>query len=196
MRFAAGLILCGMAAFSAPPSVVVKEFRVLYDGQKDGYYASAGGAIVDGKRLEMAFFKASDAAAGIQPYWVETKWKNVKDLGSTWTKPRPFGGELLKTLVQSPESEFLGLSLFGPTTAGTTLSIGFHTRKPVHEATYRQDVRWRPGAFVLGRREKGRESFDYKQYATGEFMGEQFAAPGIITSSGRILLTIWGAAKQ
>ena len=162
MRLALGLILRSLAVLGAPRKVAVKEFRVLYDGQKDGYYASAGGSVLNGKRLEMAFFKASDAAAGTVPYLVESR-----DMGRTWTKPRPFGTELLSTLIQSPESEFLGLSLFGPTRAGTTLSIGFHTRRAVREATYRQDVRWRPGAFLLGRREKGREGFEYRQYESG-----------------------------
>jgi hypothetical protein len=194
MRKIAGIVLWGTAALCgspAPRDINVVEFRVLYDGQKDGYDASAGGAVLSGKTLELVFIKASDAAAGTLPYRIVSP-----DLGHTWTKPHQFGTELLNRIVESPSSEFLGLSLFGPTRSGATLSIGFHTARPVREGSYRQDVRWRPGAFLVGRREKTRDGFDYKQFPTGEFLGEQFAAPGIITSKGRLLLTIWGAAKQ
>ena len=194
MRTIAGIVLWGTVALSgpaAPHNVNVAEFRVLYDGQKNGYYASSGGAVLSGKKLELVFLKASDAAAGTLPYRIESP-----DLGHTWTKPRQFGTELLNRVVKSSGAEFLGLNLFGPTRSGATLSIGFHTARPVREGSYRQDVRWRPGAFLVGRRERGQDGFEYKQFPTCEFLGEQFAAPGIITSKGRLLLTIWGAAKK
>jgi hypothetical protein len=56
MRTIAGIVLWGTVALSgpaAPHNVNVAEFRVLYDGQKNGYYASSGGAVLSGKKLEL-----------------------------------------------------------------------------------------------------------------------------------------------
>src|SRR5688500_9161545 len=62
--------------------LVVKNYRVLFDGRKDGYQASGGATLFFNNRLMIWFQRASDAEAGIYPLLTESR-----DQGVTWTKP-------------------------------------------------------------------------------------------------------------
>lgn len=187
MRALACLLAAG-CAWAAGNRVVVTEYRVLFEGQR----ANAGGAVLTNGALELVFTGAiEDDEAGTLPFVVRTR-----DWGKQWTPPQRFGTELLDGLVKAPESEFVALALFGPTPKGTVLAAGYHVPRGVKKESYREDIRWRPSAALIGRREKGRSAFVYESYGTGKFLGEQFAAPGVVLADGRVVATLWGSARQ
>ncbi|MBK9170913.1 MAG: exo-alpha-sialidase [Bryobacterales bacterium] len=171
--------------------VEIDEYGVLFDRQAEGFPASAASAVRVNGKLWMSFMRASDAAAGLLPSSAESP-----DWGRTWTDPQPLGRELPEDMWRDASGQFLGLAPFGPTARGTLITVGFHTRKPVRDGSYREDVRWRPGSCLIGRREKGEERFDYTVHPSGTFLGEQFAAPGVVMRTGRLVLQVWGAAAQ
>ncbi len=181
-----------LAPACAETRLVFGDYRVLYDAQKQGYRAnSAGAALLDGQ-LDLVFTGAlNDDEAGTLPFLARSR-----DLGATWTAPQRFGAEIIGKLIRSPREEFLALTLFGPTRRQTLLSIGYHVRRGTRKESYREDVRWRPGALLIGRKAKGESAFTYQDYASGTFLGEQFGAPGLQTAGGRLVATLWGAARQ
>jgi hypothetical protein len=118
-----------MAAAAPNSRIAVEEYRVLFDGQKQGQRANAGGAVFSGGRLDMVFTGAiEDDEAGTLPYIVPTP-----NLGKSWTPARRFGTELLERLLKTPESEFVALALSGPTRAHTVLAVGYHVARGVHK---------------------------------------------------------------
>ena len=162
------------------------SYRVLFDGQSSGFDASGGSIVCSEGEMTMLFQKASDGAKGLRPLMTKSS-----DFGRSWTQPEPFGPDILK----DPENEFMGLGLFGPSEKGTIFCVGVHLVKGI-TGNYRESIKWRPGTAIIGRKEKGDIGFTYQYYPTGTFSGEQFAAPGIVLSDGRLLLTIWGAQNQ
>lgn len=184
----ASLLLAAAAAFAADPIPVrIVNFSVFFDAQARGFPSSAGTvARYDGKLLHV-FQKASDAAAGLRPSYAESP-----DDGRTWSAPQPW----MPQVFTGDPREFIALSPFGPTRKGTLLAVGFRTRRAIREGNYKQDVRWRPGEFLAGRKTKGSGDFAWKNHESGTFLGEQFPAPGLILADGRIVVTLWGAARQ
>jgi len=187
MRFACLLLAAGLGFSAGPEPVRVTTFSVFFDAQAKGFPSSAGTIARWNGKLLHVFQKASDAAAGLRPSFAESS-----DEGRTWTEPKPWMTELFT----GDPREFLGLSPFGPTRQGTLLAVGFRTRRAIREGSYKQDVRWRPGELLIGRMTKGAPKFELKSRESGTFLGEQFPAPGLILADGRIVVTLWGAARQ
>lgn len=180
--------LSGLMLHAADPDPVrVTGYTVLFDGQAKGFASSAGTVARWNGKLLHVFQKASDAAAGLRPSFAESG-----DEGKIWSEPKPWMPEVFT----GDPREFVGLSPFGPTRKGTLLAVGFRTRRAIREGNYKQDVRWRPGELLIGRMRKGGSRFELKSYPAGTFLGEQFPAPGLILADGRIVVTVWGAAKE
>jgi hypothetical protein len=74
--------------------------------------------------------------------------------------------------------------------------VGYHVARGTRKESYREDVRWRPSAALIGRRVPGQSAFRYQEYPSGTFLGEQFAAGGLALSNGRVLLQVWGARAR
>lgn len=182
------LSLLPAAVFAADIEPVrIASFHVFFDAQAKSFASSAGTTARWNGKLLHVFQKASDAAAGLRPSFAESS-----DDGRNWSEPRPWMPELFT----GDPREFLALSPFGPTRKGTLLAVGFRTRRAIREGSYKQDVRWRPGEVLIGRMPKGASKFKLGAHETGTFLGEQFPAPGLILADGRIVATLWGAAKQ
>jgi len=187
MRFSCLLVAAGLGFSAAPEPVRITGFSVFFDAQAKGFPSSAGTVARWNGKLLHVFQKASDAAAGLRPSISESN-----DDGRTWTEPKPW---MTEVFTGDPR-EFIGLSPFGPTRKGTLLAVGFRTRRAIREGKYKEDVRWRPGEFLIGRMTKGAPKFELKSHESGTFLGEQFPAPGLILAGGRIVVTVWGAARQ
>lgn len=191
------LLLCAALVFAPAVAgqkarLVLREYGVLFDPQSQGYRANAATAAMLDRQLYLVFTGAiEDDEAGTLPFLVRSM-----DVGKSWTKPERFGAEILNGLVKSPADEFVSLALFGPTKEQTLISVGYHVARGVRKETYREDVRWRPSAALIGRRPKGGATYAYREYPSGTFLGEQFAAGGIICRSGRVMLQIWGARRR
>lgn len=179
--------LCLAAGTTAGMTVEIGEPFVFFDQQAQGFASSSCHTVRWKGKLIHVFQKASDASAGLRPSVAESS-----DGGKTWSEAAPW---MPKLFTGGPQ-EFLALAPFGPTRRGTLLAVGFHTRKAIREGNYRQDVRWRPGELLIGRMPPGGTEFAIKTYPTGTFLGEAFAAPGLILSSGRIVGTLWGARTE
>jgi hypothetical protein len=185
---AAVLVLAAWVGFAREAEPIrITGFSVFFDGQAKGYPSSAGAVARWEGKLLYVFQKASDAAAGLRPNYVESR-----NDGRSWTEPRPWVPEIFT----GDPREFVGLSPFGPTRKGTLLAVGFRTRRAVREGNYKEDVRWRPGELLIGRMGRGATQFSWQSHESGVFLGEQFAAPGLILADGRIVVTVWGAARQ
>ena len=166
-----------------------RDYRVLYDGQKDGYDACAASlAWVDGElwcECKPAF---EDDEAGHQPFLVRTK-----DLGRTWTSPVPFG----PSVIRDPSRESVFLSLNGPSASGTIFANGFHIKLgAANKGRIYEDQSFRPYPVFIGRKEKDHAAFDWKWYEPGTFLGEQFVERGFVLPSGRLVFTINGAKQR
>jgi hypothetical protein len=161
----------------------VAQYRVLFDRQKDGFPASSASCVRRGDRLLLSFQLASDAAAGLRTFLTTSD-----DGGATWSPPEPFG-----PVLRDPANEFQGVGLAGVTRAGTDLAVGFHLARGIRT---NEDLRWRPGSALIGRRPAGTRGFAWVRYPPDTFLGEQFAAPGLVLRSGRICLTVYGAKTR
>jgi len=147
---------------------------------------------MQGKTIDLAFADfIADDEAGARSYLTRSS-----DLGKTWSKPEIFGAEILRELGGSPEEAASFIGLFGPTKKGTVLAVGYHVVKGARKESYKEDLRFRASSLIIGRREKGRRAFEYRAYPPGTYLGEQFGAGGVVLAGGRILLTLWGAAKR
>lgn len=160
------------------------DYSIFFDQQDLGYAASAISMVFSGDRYTLLFQKASDAEPGIQP-----KITHAVKPDLNWSTPELFGPDL----VEDPENEFLGLSLYGPSNQGTMLSIGVHVDWSKEGVNL---PRWRPGTLIVGRNESADTEFTYHYYESGTFLGEQFVSSGISLSDGRILLPVWGAMHK
>ncbi len=161
-----------------------KDYRILYDGQKEGYNASGGSAIYTGGTIQLIFQESSDGEKGLRPLFTQSS-----DLGKNWSQPKPFGPDILK----DPAKEFMALGLLGPSKKETLFSIGFHLEKGIDSY---DGIKWRPSTEIIGRKEIDDRNFTYQYFKPVTFLGEQFIGGGSILSNGRILLTIWGAKNQ
>ncbi len=189
--------LCAAAPVSdgARAHLRFTTYSVLFDQQKQGFPATSATLISTPGELRMLILSAieDDEAGGL------TYVTRSADTGRTWTLPDLFGSELRPALIKDPAREFLWLAMAGPTRRQTVLSVGYHLARGAptgDRAAYDEAERWRPGTALIGRQEFGRGPFAYQQYPTGAFLGEQFVAPGIVSASGRVLLTVWGAMKK
>ncbi len=187
------LLLLGLAvAAPAQTRIAVNGYRVFYDAQPQGLRTTGASLVIQGKTIDLAFADfIEDDEAGAKSYLTRST-----DLGKTWSKPEIFGTEILRKIGTSPEKEASFIGLFGPTRKGTALAVGYHVAKGAQKATYDEDLRFRASSLVVGRREKGQKTFVYQAYPPGAFLGEQFGAGGVVLKDGRILLTLWGAAKS
>lgn len=185
-------MLSWAAPAAAQPALALREYRVLLDPQKQGHRANSGAGVLLDKELQLVFTGAiEDDEAGTLPFLSRSS-----DFGKTWTRPERFGTEIIGRLVKSPADEFVLLALFGPTRSQTVLSVGYHVPRGVRKESYRDDVRWRPSAALIGRRPKGERAFRYQEFPSGTFLGEQFAAGGLVCPDGRLVLQIWGAPAR
>lgn len=166
----------------------IRDYRVLFDRQSDGFRASSATCeYVDGK-LHLAFIYASDGARGQPQFLVESS-----DLGKTWSEPAPFG-----PAMTDPEVECQTVGFAMRSKKNTQIITGFHLARGVREdhPDSADDIIWRPASFVLGRQPAGSKSIEWKRIPSGTFMGEQFVLNGITLRSGRLVAQVWGAAKR
>lgn len=187
------LVLTAVLALTiaAAQSVTFDNFRVYYDPAPQGRRATWANLAPNGRQLDMVFTDfVEDDEAGALPYFVSSN-----DRGKTWSKPVPFGLDFMKTLAD-PAKASSSLGIFGPTKKGTTFAVGYHVPKGASKENYQEDIRYRASSLIIGRREKGAREFTFRAYPTGTFLGEQFGYGGLILSSGRTILQVWGAAKD
>ncbi len=181
----AALLLAGAAS-----AQTFRDYRVLYDPASDGRRATWATIVPHSSRWELVFTDfVEDDEAGALPYLVRSRRG-----GKSWSAPEPFAMEILRKLG-NPKEASSALSTFGPTRRGTVLAVGYHVAKGARKESYKEDIRYRGGSLVVGRKEKGARDFAWQAYPTGTFLGEQFGYGGIIHSSGRTILQIWGAAR-
>lgn len=168
------------------------NYRVFYDPAPHGRRSTSVGLVQDGANLDLVFTDfVQDDEAGALPYLVRRR-----NGAETWSPPAAFGTEIFRKLGPDPKQASSALSIFGPTPRGTTLAVGFHVAKGARPETYHEDLRFRTSSLIIGRRERGRDRFEYQAYPSGTFLGEQFAYGGVIHPSGRIVLQVWGASKR
>ncbi|MFN0168057.1 MAG: sialidase family protein [Bryobacteraceae bacterium] len=186
------LLLMLAAAAPAQTKIAINGYRVFYDAQPQGLRTTGASLVIQGNTIDLAFadFLEDDEAGA------KSNFTRSTDLGKTWSKPEIFGTEILRKIGQSPEKEASFIGLFGPTRMGTALAVGYHVAKGAQKETYNEDLRFRASSLIVGRREQGKSAFVYQAYPPGAFLGEQFGAGGAVLSNGRILLTLWGAARS
>lgn len=183
--------LLALPAF-AQTKIVVTDYRVFYDAQPQGLRTTGASLVPQGNIIDLAFADfVEDDEAGAKSYLTRST-----DHGKTWSKPDVFGTSILRKIGKSPEKEASFLGLFGPTKKGTALAVGYHVGKGAQKETYAEDLRFRSSSLLIGRREKGSTDFTWQAYPPGTFLGEQFGAGGVVLAGGRILLTLWGAARS
>lgn len=163
--------------------IAITDYRVLFDRQRDGYRASSASADFFRGRLSLLFMFASDCLRGVPQYRVEST-----DMGRTWSEPETFGPPL-----SDLENQFQAVYFSGRTGRGTSLLAGLFLAKGAREETLQASA-WLPGEALIGRQEEGAARVDWTRHASGAFLWEQYVTPGLVTQSGRIVLTIWGAA--
>ncbi|MEO7650656.1 MAG: sialidase family protein, partial [Bryobacteraceae bacterium] len=176
---------------AAPVRIEFTDYTVLYDPSAQGMRANSAYAVLTQGTLELVFTgPIEDDEAGTIPFLTETR-----DWGKSWSKPRVFGAEFSKESSDPDHRPSIFLAPFGPTPAGTILSVGYRVGKGVNLKTVKEDMRWRSSSALVGRRPKSSQTFSYTNYAPGTFLGEQFAYPGLVAGN-RIILQIWGAGRQ
>jgi len=166
-------------------------YRVFYDPAPHGRRATWANVVPDGRRLDMVFTDfVEDDEAGALPYLVRSS-----DGGRTWSEPVAFGFEFMRTLAD-PAKASSTLGIFGPTRRGATLAVGYHVVKGATKENYQEDIRYRASSLLVGRREEGAREFAFQAYPSGTFLGEQFGYGGLVLTGGRIVLQVWGAARD
>jgi hypothetical protein len=167
-----------------------KNYKVLYDGQKNGY-GTITGTLVKKDDEWIGLFsgggKYQDDEIGMRPFLIKTK-----DYGSTWTEPVPFA----ENLLLNPKRESINLGIFGPTKKGTLITRGFHYQGRDSTKSIYEDTEWRTYKLIIGRKVKDATDFTYKSYPSGTFLGEQFMEGGLQLPSGRMIFSIWGAKNK
>ena len=184
-------VLLATSALAAPVRIEFADYGVLYDPTSQGMRANSGYAVISNGALELVFTGAiEDDEAGTLPYLAETR-----DWGKSWSKPRVFGSEISQDSADPDHRPAIFLAPFGPTPTGTVYAVGYKVARGVNLKTVKEDMRWRASSALVGRRSKSSQTFAYSSYAPGTFLAEQFAYPGIVAGN-RVILQIWGAAKQ
>lgn len=171
--------------------IVIKDYRVFYDGQDEGYNTIAGSFVRKEDELTGIFTGGTpfDMTTGKIPLLISSK-----DKGKTWSEPVLFAREILIN-PEEWEKEALRLQIYGPTTRSTLICFGDHFYEYEEGAGVLRDPQWRDHTLNLGRKEISGE-WTYSRYPSGTFLGEQFAAGGLQLPDGRIILTIWGAKNK
>lgn len=187
-----GLALATSALAADKVTVRTSGYRVLFDPQPQGFRANTATGVLDGQRLQLSFAgPMEDDEAGTVPYLV-----NSTDLGRHWSKPEPFATGIREKIGVSAANEASYIFLFGPTQKGTAIAIGYHVARGTRKEKLEEDMRFRGSSLLTGRREKGGTQFEFRADPPGKFLAEQFGAGGVQHSSGRIVLTVWGAARD
>lgn len=169
--------------------VAVRDYRVFFDRQADGYATIGGSLVWEGDELLGVFGSGpyGDDEAGQHPFLVRTG-----DLGRTWTEPEWFGPPVEGDRTRQSVS----LSLFGPTRQGTVLTHGCHMRLGPRAETLYEDLAFRAYTLLIGRREAGAADFTMERHPPGTFLGEQFMERGVQLPSGRLVFAIWGCRER
>lgn len=170
-------------------TITVRDYRVFYDRQADGYGTIGGSLVRLGDELVAVFGSGpfEDDEAGQHPFLVRTR-----DGGHTWTEPEPFG----PPLVGDRSRQSLGMCLFGPTRAGTLIANGTHMRLGDAAQQFYEDLSFRAYTLLIGRRPAGALDFAFRSYPSGTFLGEQFMERGVELPSGRLVFAIWGCRQR
>lgn len=170
-------------------TLTVRDYRVFFDRQADGYGTIGGSLVWDGDELVGVFGSGpfDDDEAGQHPFLVRTP-----DLGRTWTEPQAFGPPVTGDRTR----QSVGLSLLGPTQQGTVLAHGCHMQLGSEAKRLYEDLSFRAYTLLLGRRETGAADFTYERYPSGAFLGEQFMERGVQLPSGRLVFAIWGCRAR
>lgn len=194
VRMLSGLIVVANAiatVFAQNPSdlrTFVKDYRVFYDNQREGYGTIFGSLLVTDDSVWLGVFsgggKYQDDEIGMLPFSIRTA-----DNGHSWSKPETFARQLL----EGHEGQSLVMRVFGPTKKGTIIAIGYQYQNDTVGNEVFEDTQWRSYQLIIGRREKGESDFTYRRFPSASFLGEQFVEGGLQLPDGRIVLTIWGA---
>lgn len=171
-------------------TLILKDYRVFFDGQQNGYGTIYGNFVLNGNELLGIFIgggKYGDDEIGMRPFIIRSI-----DHGETWSEPHPFASDLIGDL----KKESLTLGILGPTRNGTLITRGFHFKAVNQAKGYYQDTEWRTYTLLVGRKEENDTGFHYQQYPSGTFLGEQFVDGGIQLPNGRLICSLWGARKK
>ena len=174
-------------------SLVIKDYRVFYDGQDEGYNTIGGHFIFkEGGELIGVFTggKVGDYETDKKPFLIRSN-----DTGKTWSKPELFAQSVLINPKES-EKGGLGMSISGPTLKGTLLAIGNQLREGKEGSGKVADPQWRDNTLIIGRKENNAQKWAYNFYPSGTFLGEQFVGGGLQLPDGRLIFTIWGAKNK
>ncbi len=184
-----GVFLACIKSNEKPVSLSFDNYRIFFDGQKNGFGTIIGtfvqqedslyGVIMSGNGYE-------DDEKGERPFIIKSG-----NLGKSWTTPTPLGHQLMA----HPDNESLILGLSAPTQKGTLLTTGFHFKVADSSLLYK-DTNWRTYDLIIGRKEKDEKEFNFKRHPSGTFMGEQFMERGVQLSNGRLVYSVWGAMKK
>ncbi len=163
----------------------ITDYRVLYDKpQFPSSYSQA--VLVDGK-LVMTYIRASDGTKGLRGSMVHSA-----DMGRTWSDPVPFG-----PTIENPSASNQTTHVVGLTGEGKILAVGYIIEQGVdEEKAYREGVKWRPNSVLIGLGDPKTLEFTWTKYPQFTFGGESFVEPGLISRSGRLIMTCWGANKK
>jgi hypothetical protein len=163
----------------------IAGYRVLYD--KPEYPSSYSQAVLVDGRLVMTYIRASDGAKGLQGSMVHSA-----DMGATWSAPVAFG-----PAIATPEASNQTTHVVGLTEEGKILAVGYIIEKGIDEGKgYRESVKWRPNSVLIGLGDPKTLAFEWTKYPQFTFGGESFCEPGLISRTGRLVMTCWGANKQ
>ncbi len=188
------ILLCGVLTACSqsrktPVKLTFDDYRVFFDGQKNGYGTIGGSFVQENDSLYGIISSGSayeDDEKGQHPYIIKTG-----NLGQTWTTPTPLAHELMKR----PDHESLLLATSGFTQKGTLILNGFYYYVGDSSLIY-EDTNWRTYDLIIGRREKNDHSFSFERHPSGTFMGEQFMERGLQLPDGRLVYTVWGAKEK
>jgi hypothetical protein len=169
--------------------IKIRDYRVFYDRQADGWGTIGGSLVRDGADWLAVYGSGphEDDDAGQHPFVVRSQ-----DQGHTWTDPEAIG----PPLTGDRQRQSLGISQFGPTQAGTMLVNGCHMQLEEDAIDRYKDLNFRAYTLVLGRRVRGAPDFAWSRHAPGTFLGEQFMEHGVQLPSGRLVFAIWGCKAR
>lgn len=112
------------------------------------------------------------------------------DIGATWSDPKPFGPP-----IEHPDKEFQRISPSHVLSDGTVIACGIFLPSGYDPTTGGRRL-FRPSDILIGHRQIGADDFSWNRITSGTFLTEQFIAPGITLSDGRLVFTLWGSAVR
>ncbi len=175
-----------------PQTITIKDYRVFYDGQNEGFNTIYGSFVNVEDELKGVFIGGTygDLTTGKRPFLISSK-----DTGKIWSEPVLFGEQLLVN-PEKWEKEALRLAIFGPTQDGTIICFGDQFIEGENGSGALKDPQWRAHTLNIGRKASVSSDWTYTRYPSETFLGEQFVAGGNQLPGGRIIFTIWGAKKK